>query len=185
MRGVAPSTPSRDIVPAPGSGYCSAYLTNIFPLLLAARSNSCKKTIVSLRIGCGTAATTGPAAERRQPDATHPGKTIKRSGERIHSLNRSFSFSLCPWCCFSSPQLPCGNNPVRYDCMSHTGSRADCPGAGYRGRIGPCLCNGSTGGEEPLCFVPCSKISGTNGQKCGKWGRKMRKKACNFGNSPV
>ncbi len=31
----------------------------------------------------------------------------------------------------------------------------------------------------------CGKIPGANGQKCGKWGRKMRKRPCNFRGSPV
>ena len=39
---------------------------------------------------------TGWAAFSRRPDALHPGKTIKRSGERMYSLNRSFFVFIMP-----------------------------------------------------------------------------------------
>ena len=66
----------------------------------------------------------------------------KRQKEAVREFILStalFSFSLCPWCCLSSLSTSCGNNFVRYDCMLHTGSRADGPGVGSRGCVSPCL----------------------------------------------
>ena len=75
------------------------------------------------------------------------GKQQKRRWRKFISIHAFFLFSLCPWCCFSSPKLSCESHFIRYDCMSHSGSRGnapggsrgDTPGAGYRGRIGPCF----------------------------------------------
>ena len=82
----------------------------------------------------------------------------KRQKEAVREFILStalFSFSLCPWCCFSSPQLSCGNNPVRYDCMSHTGCRGDTPAAGVQGARSPLLRQAShqrSFSKKPLFF---------------------------------
>ncbi len=67
------------------------------------------------------------------------GKRKNKRWENTFSQPLFLSFSLCPWCCLSSLSTSCGNNFVRYDCMLHTGSRADGPGVGYRGCVSPCL----------------------------------------------
>ncbi len=60
-------------------------------------------------------------------------KQQKRRWRKFISVHAFFLFSLRPWCSFSSPQPSCGNNPVRPNCMSHSGCRDDVPAAGVQG----------------------------------------------------
>ena len=79
------------------------------------------------------------------------GKRKNKRWENVFSQPLFLSFSLCPCCChFSSPPSTCGNNLVRYDCMSHTGCRGDTPAAGYRGCVSPCLVTRVQGARSPL-----------------------------------
>ncbi|MBQ6951280.1 MAG: hypothetical protein IJN44_07300, partial [Clostridia bacterium] len=124
-RGIAPG-PSRAIGPAPSSGTYSSYLKNCFPPEQENPAGAKKLAPLckgSWPVGpeglssplqetrknpyvkedCNFASWMrhwrphhGPAAECRQPDALHPEKTTKRSGERIHSLNRSFFVFIMP-----------------------------------------------------------------------------------------
>ncbi len=90
----------------------------------------------------------------RQPDAFASGETEKKTEEKARFLSRPFLIVFIGLsCCFLSfPQLSCGNNFGRYDCMSHTGCRGNTPAAGYRGCVSPCLAVGVQGARGP-CFV--------------------------------
>ncbi len=123
-RGIAPG-PSRAIGPAPSNGNCLAYPANIFPLSQKKKAPLCKgswpvgpeglssplhKTRRNpLKRRCNFASWMrhwrphhGPAAECRQPDAKHPGKTTKEAVREFILSTALFSFSLCPWFCFFS-----------------------------------------------------------------------------------
>ncbi len=163
MRGFTPSTPSRAIGPAPRSGIYSSYLTNHFPLKQVKKAPLCNGSWPA-----GPEGLSSPLQEtRRDPLAnancniaswmrhwrpppraggeTPPtgckasGENEKISGGKMHFPTAIFIVFIVPVVLFLFvPHASCGNNLVRYDCLSHSGSRANGPGAGYRGRTGPC-----------------------------------------------
>ena len=95
--GALPLHPTRVIDPGPGCG--SGWRTEraISRWSMQHADTDLEKKIEILRAGGGTATRTRAGRRvRRRPDALHPGKTIKRSGERIHSLNRSFFVFIAP-----------------------------------------------------------------------------------------
>ena len=101
--------------------------------------------IAPLRVGSGTATPTGWAVFTPPAGCQgHPGKTIKRSGERIRSLNRSFFVFIAPVGIYRFvPQVSRGNSLFIHTATSRIGSRADGPGVGVQGARSPLLCSGS------------------------------------------
>ena len=91
-----------------------------------------QKPIVILRVGGDTATRTHGLGSFQPPAGCqrHPGKTIKRSGERIHSLNRSFFVFIAPVGTYFVPQVSCGNTFVLQACTSQDGCRGNPPAAG-------------------------------------------------------
>ena len=138
----------------------------------------------------------------------HPGKTIKRSGERMHSLNRSFFVFIAPVGTYFVPQVSCGNTFVLQACTSQDGCRVDAPAAGIQGARRPLLRSGRAGPfsfsnhhAETACLhtqplrelgagtfvpargreVPCSHIRRTvNGRPCKLSAGKRRGKSLPF-----